>query len=43
MAEAIHVVDQLDSERCRATARHRFPLERMVQRYLDYHHRLAAR
>jgi glycosyltransferase involved in cell wall biosynthesis len=43
MAEAIHAVHQLDSERCRATARHRFPLERMVQRYLDYHHRLATR
>ncbi|MFL5267991.1 MAG: glycosyltransferase [Stellaceae bacterium] len=43
MAEAIRAVDGLDSGRCRATARRRFPLERMVKRYLDYHHRLAAR
>jgi glycosyltransferase involved in cell wall biosynthesis len=43
MAEAIRAAGNLDRERCRATAHRRFPLERMVERYLDYYHRLAGR
>jgi glycosyltransferase involved in cell wall biosynthesis len=43
MAQAIHAVANLDPERCRAAARHRFPHERMVERYLGYYHYMAGR
>jgi glycosyltransferase involved in cell wall biosynthesis len=35
MADAIRAVDRIDREVCRASARSRFSLERMVDRYLD--------
>jgi glycosyltransferase involved in cell wall biosynthesis len=41
MAEAIHAAAKLDSERCRETARRRFPLKRMVAGYLRYYHELS--
>jgi glycosyltransferase involved in cell wall biosynthesis len=43
MAEAIDACAQLDAERCRAVARERFPLERMVARYFDVYEQLARR
>jgi len=43
MAEAIAACAQLDPERCRAAARERFPLERMVARYFDVYEQLARR
>lgn len=42
MADAIHMVDGLDRERCRATARERFSLQRMVEGYFSYYRRLAG-
>jgi glycosyltransferase involved in cell wall biosynthesis len=42
MADAIAACDALDPERCRATARERFPLQRMVQRYFDVYEQLAG-
>jgi glycosyltransferase involved in cell wall biosynthesis len=42
MAEAIAACDGLDPERCRATARERFPLARMVGRYFEAYARLGA-
>lgn len=41
MAEAIRMVDTLDPEICRAVARDRFPLDRMVAAYFDLYARLA--
>ena len=43
MADAIAACAQLDPERCRAVARERFPLERMVSRYFDVYEQLARR
>lgn len=43
MAQAIHAVANLDRERCRTAARHRFPHERMVERYLGYYRYMAGR
>lgn len=43
MAEAIHAAGEIDREQCRAAARRRFPLERMVEGYFGYYHELAAR
>lgn len=42
MAEAIHLAGALDPEVCRETARRRFSLGRMVERYLDLYRRLAG-
>ncbi len=42
MAEAIQASGNIDSERCRAAARRRFPLQRMVEGYFGYYRRLAA-
>jgi glycosyltransferase involved in cell wall biosynthesis len=42
MAEAIRIVDSIDRERCRAIARRRFSLERMVEGYFGYYHQLAG-
>lgn len=42
MADAIHAAASIDRERCRAIARRRFSLERMVDGYLAYYHQLAA-
>jgi glycosyltransferase involved in cell wall biosynthesis len=42
MAEAIPAVDSIDRERCRAIARRRFSLDRVVQGYFHYYHELAA-
>ena len=41
MGEAIAACDTLDPERCRAVARERFGLERMVGQYLETYGRLA--
>ncbi|GAB3652399.1 glycosyltransferase [Ramlibacter alkalitolerans] len=43
MAAAIAACAQLDPERCRAVARERFTLERMVARYFDVYRQLARR
>jgi len=42
MAEAIGMIDRIDPEVCRATARERFSLDRMVGRYLELYGQLAA-
>jgi glycosyltransferase involved in cell wall biosynthesis len=42
MAEAIRAADALDPAVCRATARERFSLERMADRYLTVYRDLAA-
>ena len=42
MAAAIGEADSLDRDRCRAEARRRFPLERMVASYFALYRRLAA-
>jgi glycosyltransferase involved in cell wall biosynthesis len=42
MADAIHAVDDLDRERCRAIARSHFSARRMVESYFAYYHRLAG-
>lgn len=42
MADAIRATGIIDRERCRAIARRRFSLERMVERYFGYYHQLAA-
>lgn len=42
MADAIDGCATLDPERCRAAARERFPLQRMVASYFDVYHQLAA-
>ena len=41
MAEAISAADKIDRARCRAIARRRFPLRRMVERYFRYYDQLA--
>jgi glycosyltransferase involved in cell wall biosynthesis len=41
MAEAMHAVDAIDRERCRAIARRRFSHERMVEDYFAYYRELA--
>jgi glycosyltransferase involved in cell wall biosynthesis len=43
MARAIADCAALDPQRCRAAARERFPLERMVANYFDVYHQLAGR
>ncbi len=43
MAEAISRIDRIDREECRATAARRFPLDRMVARYLDLYRELLDR
>jgi glycosyltransferase involved in cell wall biosynthesis len=43
MAEALTMVDRLDTERCRAIARERFDIRRSTKGYLSLYHRLAAR
>ena len=42
MAEAILAADKIDPEACRAAARRRFSLDRMVERYFAVYERLAA-
>jgi glycosyltransferase involved in cell wall biosynthesis len=42
MAGAIHAVDRLDRECCRAIARSRFSVQRMVESYFAYYHRLGG-
>jgi glycosyltransferase involved in cell wall biosynthesis len=42
MADAIHMVDRLDGERCRATARRRFSMRRMVESYFSNYRQLAG-
>ena len=42
MADAIYAAAVIDGERCRAIARCRFSLERMVEGYFDYYHKLAG-
>jgi len=42
MAGAIHAVESLDRGRCRAIARWRFSVRRMVESYFVYYHRLAG-
>jgi hypothetical protein len=41
MARAIDAVGGIDPEICRRTARRRFPVARMIGRYLDLYRRLA--
>ena len=41
MADAIAACDQLDPQACRAAARERFSLQRMVKEYFDVYERLA--
>ena len=41
MADAIAACDALDPEVCRAVARERFPVRRMVDRYFDAYQQLA--
>ncbi|MER8752379.1 glycosyltransferase [Mesorhizobium sp. M1050] len=41
MAKAIIASSDLDPETCRAAARHRFSLDRMVSSYIDTYHALA--
>jgi glycosyltransferase involved in cell wall biosynthesis len=43
MADAIHAVDSIDREQCRAIARRRFSEDRMIEAYLGYYRELAAR
>ncbi|MBV8337020.1 MAG: glycosyltransferase [Alphaproteobacteria bacterium] len=43
MAEAIPAAARLDREHCRAVARRRFPVERMVARYFVLYHQLTRR
>ena len=43
MAEAILAAEQIEPEACRAAARRRFSLERMVERYFAAYERLAAK
>ena len=43
MADAIGAATALDPEACRAAARARFSLERMIERYLALYRELAAR
>src|SRR5262249_9738637 len=43
MAQAIAAATTIDPERCRAAARERFSLDRMVEQYLALYERLAAR
>jgi glycosyltransferase involved in cell wall biosynthesis len=43
MAEAIRMVDRLDREACRRSARQRFDVARTAQAYLDLYRRIAAR
>jgi len=42
MAEALVMAEKIDPERCRAAARRRFSLDRMVERYFAVYQRLAA-
>jgi glycosyltransferase involved in cell wall biosynthesis len=42
MAEAIVMAAEIDPEQCRATARRRFSLDRMVERYFVVYERLSA-
>lgn len=41
MADAIEACARLDPERCRAVARERFSLQRMIERYFDVYRQLA--
>jgi len=41
MAEAIEACDRIDPERCRAVARERFSLERMIAGYFDAYRQLT--
>jgi glycosyltransferase involved in cell wall biosynthesis len=43
MAGAIDAAATIDPERCRAAARGRFPLDRMIDGYFAVYHRLAAK
>jgi glycosyltransferase involved in cell wall biosynthesis len=43
MADAIHAVDNIDREQCRAIARTRFSQDRMIEAYLGYYRELTAR
>lgn len=42
MADAIAACDEIDPGRCRAVARERFPLERMLARYFEVYGQLAG-
>lgn len=42
MADAIHAAAELDPDLCRARARERFSLERMVGKYIETYRRIAA-
>jgi glycosyltransferase involved in cell wall biosynthesis len=42
MADAIHAAGEIDPEACREAACARFSLDRMVMRYFDLYHQLAA-
>ncbi|MFL6693116.1 MAG: glycosyltransferase, partial [Ramlibacter sp.] len=42
MADAIAACDALDPDTCRAAARERFSVKRMVDRYFDAYHQLAS-
>jgi glycosyltransferase involved in cell wall biosynthesis len=41
MARAIAAVEEIDPEICRETARRRFSLDRMTERYLEYYERIV--
>jgi glycosyltransferase involved in cell wall biosynthesis len=41
MAEAIQAAETISPERCRAEARRRFGLDRMIGKYLEVYHGLA--
>jgi len=41
MADAIEAVESLDPQVCFETARKRFPVERMIERYFEMYSRLA--
>jgi glycosyltransferase involved in cell wall biosynthesis len=43
MAAAIHAASAIDPARCRAVARERFPLARMVEGYFAVYRHLAGR
>jgi glycosyltransferase involved in cell wall biosynthesis len=42
MADAIHAIDSIDRERCRAVARRKFSHYRMIEAYFGYYRELAG-
>jgi len=43
MADALHHVDRISRQTCRAAAQSRFPVERMISKYLDLYQAAARR